>query len=136
MIWGCCYKMRKPFAGGENREPKRQVRSQSRKAVTNCPDVKLSLSIRDGPGPGAGPMDLVALYDADQSSPRLSSARWQGADRVGIGKLPAKHQLPGCSLGPAGGNRHHAACRLGHVLQRHGGPARRPPFHFQWHLAI
>ncbi len=68
------------------------------------------------------------VADADQSRPPGPDEQRHGADRVGLGKRADRHAIPGGRLGSATRNARHTVARVGHVLQRDGRPARRPPF--------
>ena len=81
-------------------------------------------------------MEDAPVSDADQSCSRGTDEQRHGADRCGIGEPPDEHELSSCGVGPTGRHDHHAAGRMGHVLQRNGGLTRRPCLHQRRQLAL
>ena len=68
--------------GGTTRETHRWMRFWTGEAVTDSPDLSLSLSTHYGAGPGGGSIDHAVPYDADQPYPR---ARYAHMDQRLIG---------------------------------------------------
>jgi len=76
------------------------------------------------------------LPAGSRSDPAHLAGLPPGVDCLGVGRLRSKHQLRGCRLGPTGGNHHHPARWLGHVLQRDGSYARRTAVRSGRHSAV
>src|SRR2546422_6770905 len=89
-----------------------------------------------GTGKPARAVDDLAVSDANQSDPPRAFEYREGADRCRFWERSDRKELPGCCVGPPDWNDSYAAGGLGHVLQRNGCLARRPPVHQRRHATI